>query len=74
MSWPVSMTPQAPQALRGDQIEKQLLQGRGQRLRFIVKRGQPSNIKGVRISGGQGTKGAQGVKGNNQGEREKGQN
>lgn len=37
MSWPVSVTPQAPQALRGDQTEKQLLQGRGQRLRFIVK-------------------------------------
>lgn len=38
MSRPVSVTPQAPQALRGNQIEKQLLWGRGQRLKFIVKR------------------------------------
>ena len=37
MSWPVSVTPQASQALRGDQIEKKLLEGRGQRLKFIVK-------------------------------------
>lgn len=38
MSRPVSVTPQAPQALRGNQIEKQLLWGRGQRLQFIVER------------------------------------
>lgn len=37
MSWPVSVTPQAPQALRGDQTEKQLLQDRGQTLNLRVK-------------------------------------
>lgn len=74
MSWPVSVTPQAPQALRGDQIEKQLLWVRSQRLEFIVKRSQPSNVRGVRLLGGQGTRGAQSLKGNNQGEMGKGQN
>lgn len=38
MSRPVSVTPQAPQALRGNQIKKQLLWNRDQRLQFIVKR------------------------------------
>lgn len=74
MSRPVSVTPQAPQALRGDQIKKQLLWGRGQKLKFIDKRGQPSNIRGVKLSGGQGTRGAQGLKGYNQGETGKSQN
>lgn len=37
MSWPVSVTPEASQTLRGDQIKKQFLQGRGQRLQFRVK-------------------------------------
>lgn len=74
MSRSVSVTPQAPQALRGDQIEKQFLWDRGQRLKIIVKRGQPSNIRGVRLPGGQGTRGAQGLKGNNQGEMGKSQN
>lgn len=37
MSWPVSVTPEASQTLRGDQVKEQLLQGRGQRLQFSVK-------------------------------------
>jgi hypothetical protein len=32
MSWPVSVTPEASQTLRGDQIKKQFLQGRGYNL------------------------------------------
>lgn len=36
MSWPVSVTPQASQTLRGDQIEKQLLQGRAHGLKWTV--------------------------------------
>lgn len=68
MSWSVSVTPQGPQALRGDQIEKQLLWGRGQRLKFIVRSSQPPNIRGLRLSGGQGTRGAEDLKDNNQGD------
>lgn len=68
MSRPVSVTPQASQALRGDQMEKQLLWSRGQRSRFGVKWAQPSNIRGVRITGGQETKGERALKGNNHGE------
>lgn len=62
MSRPVSVTPQAPQALRGNEIEKQLLWGRGQRLQFVVKRAS-FPILGVRISGGQGTQRGTGFEG-----------
>lgn len=40
MSWPVPVTPEASQTLRGDHVEKQLLQGGGHRLQFIDKPGK----------------------------------
>lgn len=73
MTRPVSMTPQGPQALRGDQTEKQFLQSRGQRLKVRVRGDPPSTSRGARFSGGQGTRGAQGVKGHTpKGKRDRG--
>lgn len=63
MAWPIAVTPEGPQALRRDQVEKQFLQSRKQGLKVRVRGDEVSAIRGVRISGGQGTRGAQGVKG-----------
>lgn len=36
MAWPIAVTPEGPQALRRDQVEKQFLQSRKQGLKIRV--------------------------------------